>query len=82
VKAGSQKGGMSIDMFDPTYFVAINLAEKDPVKLVGAPANCSFEVKRPAQSAGQSQSESFFNSLSAASQYGSQFANSVVVTCK
>jgi ABC-type uncharacterized transport system substrate-binding protein len=82
VKSGGQKGGMSIDMFDPTYFVAFNLAEQNPVKLVGAPANCSFEVKRPAQVTGQTPSESFFNSLSAANQYGSQFANSVVVTCK
>jgi ABC-type uncharacterized transport system substrate-binding protein len=82
VKSGGQKGGMSIDMFDPTYFVAFNLAEQNPVKLVGAPANCSFEVKRPAQVTGQTPTESFFNSLSAANQYGSQFANSVIVTCK
>lgn len=82
VKSGSQKGGMSIDMFDPTYFVAFNLDEKNPVKLIGAPANCSFEVKRPAQVSGPAQSESFFNSLSAASEYGSQFANRVIVTCK
>ncbi len=82
VKGGGQKGGMSIDMFDPTYFVAFNLAEQNPVKLIGAPANCSFEVKRPAQISGPAQSESFFNSLSAANQYGSQFANSVIVTCK
>ena len=82
VKSGGQKGGLSIDMFDPTYFVAFNLDEKNPVKLVGAPANCSFEVKRPAQVTGQTPSESFFNSLSGANQYGSQFANSVIVTCK
>ena len=82
IKSGSQKGGMSLDVFDPTYFVAFNLAEENPVKLIGAPQNCSFAVKRPAQAAGPAQSESFFNSLSAASEYGSQFANRVIVTCK
>jgi ABC-type uncharacterized transport system substrate-binding protein len=82
VKAGSQKGGMSLDVYDPTYFVAFSLAEENPVKLVGAPENCSFEVKRPQNNAGQTQTESFFNSLSAASEYGSQFANRVIVTCK
>jgi ABC-type uncharacterized transport system substrate-binding protein len=85
VKAGGQKGGMSLDVFDPIYFVAFTLADdKDvPVKLVGAPANCAFEVKRaPPMAAGQTLSESFFNSLNAASEYGSQFANRITVTCK
>jgi ABC-type uncharacterized transport system substrate-binding protein len=82
VRSGGQKGGLSIDVYDPTYFVAFNLAEQNPVKLIGAPENCSLEVKRPAQTSGQTPTESFFNSLSAASQYGSQFANGVVVTCK
>ncbi len=82
VKAGSQKGGVLMDVFDPTYFVAFSLAEENPVKLVDAPANCSFEVKRPAPAAGQQLSESFFNSLNAASEFGSQFANRVIVTCK
>lgn len=82
VKAGGQKGNLSLDVFDPVYFVAFSLAEQNPVKLVGAPANCAFEVKRPAPAAGQTLSESFFNSLSAASEYGSQFANRITVTCR
>ncbi|MGE0602724.1 MAG: DUF1007 family protein [Xanthobacteraceae bacterium] len=82
VKSGSQKGGVSLDVYDPTYFVAFNLAEENPVKLIGAPENCSFAVKRPAsQDKNQTQTESFFNSITA-DQYGSQFANTVVVTCK
>jgi ABC-type uncharacterized transport system substrate-binding protein len=84
VKAGGQKGGMSLDVFDPTYFVAFELATENPVKLVDAPANCALEIKRPPAGAGpgQSQTESFFNSLNAASEFGSQFANRVIVTCK
>jgi ABC-type uncharacterized transport system substrate-binding protein len=82
VKKGSQKSGMSLDVYDPTYFVAFSLADDNPVKLIDAPANCSFEVKRPTPTAGPTQSESFFNSLSAASEFGSQFANRVIVTCK
>ena len=84
VKTGGQKSGMSLDVFDPTYFVAFALADDSPIKLVGAPSNCSFEVKRPPAGAGpgQTQTESFFNSLNAASEYGSQFANRVIVTCK
>lgn len=77
------KTGLSLDVFDPTYFVAFSLAEEKPVVLAGAPANCSFEVKRPAPITNtQPLSESFFNSLTASSEFGSQFANRIVVTCK
>jgi ABC-type uncharacterized transport system substrate-binding protein len=80
VKAGAQKDGVSLDVFDPTYYVAFSFAQENPVKLTGAPANCSFDVKRPAQVSAPQRPESFFNSLPG--DFGAQFANSVIVTCK
>lgn len=80
VKSGALKSGISLDVFDPTYFVAFRFAEQNPVKLVDAPANCSFDVKRPAQLSGPQRPESFFNTLPG--DFGAQFANSVTVTCK
>jgi ABC-type uncharacterized transport system substrate-binding protein len=80
VKSGALKSGVSLDVFDPTYFVAFSFAEQNPVKLTGAPANCSFDVKRPATVSGPQRPESFFNSLPG--DFGAQFANSVIVTCK
>lgn len=83
VKSGASKAGLSLDVFDPTYFVAFNLAEEKPVTLADAPANCSADVKRPASVAASTPlSESFFNSLTASSEFGSQFANRIVVTCR
>ena len=82
VKSGAQKTGVSLDVFDPTYFVAFNFAEQNPVKLVDAPSNCQFEVKRPAVVSGPQQGESFFNSLSRSGEFGSKITNSVTVTCK
>ena len=82
VKSGALKNGVSLDVFDPTYFVAFSFAEQNPVKLVDAPANCSLEVKRPSQLSGPQKPESFFNSLAPSSDFGAQFANSVTVTCK
>jgi ABC-type uncharacterized transport system substrate-binding protein len=82
VKSGAQKSGVALDVFDPTYFVAFSFAQENPVKLLNAPANCSFDVKRPAQISGPQPAESFFTSPSGANQYGAQFANGVVVTCK
>ncbi len=80
VKSGAQKSGVSLDVYDPTYFVAFSFAEQNPVTLVGAPANCSLDVKRPGSLSGPQKPESFFEALPGG--FGAQFANSVTVTCK
>jgi ABC-type uncharacterized transport system substrate-binding protein len=82
VKSAS-KGAASLDIFDPTYFVAFEFGEGEAIKLSGAPTGCALEAKKPAPAPTTTGrlSESFFNSLSAASQYGSQFANRVAVRC-
>ncbi len=77
------KGAASLDIFDPTYFVGFEFAEGEAMKLSGAPKACTLEAKKPepAPATTGRLSESFFNSLTAASQYGSQFANRVNVRC-
>jgi ABC-type uncharacterized transport system substrate-binding protein len=77
------KGTASLDVFDPTYFVAFEFGEGEALKLSGAPTGCALEAKKPEPMTTNTGrlSESFFNSLSAASQYGSQFANRVAVRC-
>ena len=84
VKAGAPKGALTLDIYDPTYFVAFSLVEEQPVTLKDAPAGCTTEVRRPENAAAGTTnlSESYFNSLSAASNYGSQFANRISVRCK
>jgi ABC-type uncharacterized transport system substrate-binding protein len=84
IKSKTAKAGLTVEVFDPTWFVDISLADVDPLKLVGAPAGCSAEGKKPTPPpiGSQNLSESFFNSLSASSQFGSQFASRIVLTCK
>jgi ABC-type uncharacterized transport system substrate-binding protein len=84
IKSKTAKSGLTVEVFDPTWFVDIALADDTPLKLVGAPTGCSVEGKKPTPPAMGSQnlSESFFNSLSASSQFGSQFASRIVLTCK
>lgn len=83
VNNAGAKGETVLDVFDPTYFVAFSLAEDNPVKLAGAAQNCSLEIKRPTPITSQTPlSESFFNSLTAASEFGSQFANRIIVNCR
>ena len=42
------KAGVTIDVYDPGYFVDYQFVEKDPAKIVEAPAGCTFDVKRKA----------------------------------
>jgi len=41
-----EKDGISIEVYDPGYFVDYELVEKDPAKLIDAPSNCALVVKR------------------------------------
>jgi ABC-type uncharacterized transport system substrate-binding protein len=76
---------VDLEMYDPSWFVDFSFAEKDPVKLVGAPAACQFAVQRPGESGKTASSgqpaEAFFNNPGAASNYGAQFANKIAVKC-
>jgi ABC-type uncharacterized transport system substrate-binding protein len=82
VKGGAPKGGIALEVYDPTYFVAFSFAEGNPVTLAGAPKGCSVEAKGPDDSASPgNNSESFFAQLNAGSSYGEMFANRITVRC-
>jgi ABC-type uncharacterized transport system substrate-binding protein len=82
-KAPAKAQNLNVEMADPSWFVDFSFAQKDPVKLVNAPAACQLEVLRPGEAAqapkGQP-GEAFFNS-GAGSNYGAQFANKIAVKC-
>lgn len=76
---------IGLEVADPTYFVAFALAQgDDAVTLAGAPSGCVTTITRPkpmdpAQQ--QNLSEAFFEALTAASDFGAQFANRAIVAC-
>ena len=76
---------VTIDVYDPSFFVAFGFAEKAPVKVAGSPAvGCSANVDTPdpeSAEAAKALSEAFFSQLGPGSDYGSQFAQSVMVKC-
>ena len=37
----------SVEVYDPTYFVAFEFVDDNPVKLEDAPATCKFSITRP-----------------------------------
>ena len=83
-KTPAKVQNLSVEMYDPAFFIDFSFAQKDPVKLTNAPAACQLAVLRPGeggQSAQKAQpGEAFFNS-GAGSNYGAQFANKIAVKC-
>jgi ABC-type uncharacterized transport system substrate-binding protein len=73
---------LSLEIFDPTYFVDFAFAEQDAAKLVGAPATCKLAFQRPNPNnpATQKLTEQMFQSGDN-SNYGAAFANKLEVTC-
>jgi ABC-type uncharacterized transport system substrate-binding protein len=71
-----------VEVYDPSYFIDFQMADKDPIKLVGAPAGCAMKFQRPndgsvaAQKIGE---QNFLNGDN--SNYGMMFANKITVEC-
>jgi ABC-type uncharacterized transport system substrate-binding protein len=75
---------LSIEVFDREYFVDFSFAEKNPVTLVGAPAQCRLSVLNPEQMSADLSAR--LGALGADQRdptltIGSEFANRIVVKC-
>ena len=71
-----------LEVFDPSFFIDFTLAEKNPIKLVGAPAACQMKFERPNDGSAGAQKIGEQNFLSGANgNYGAMFANKVTVDC-
>jgi ABC-type uncharacterized transport system substrate-binding protein len=72
---------LALEVYDPTFFVDFALAEKDPVRLVGAPADCQFSLQRPKDGAASAQGIDEQSFTGANSNFGAMFANKITVAC-
>ena len=84
--APAKAQSLDFEVADPTYFVDFSFAEKEPVRLTGAPEACKIAALRPGEGGAQAKpqgqpGEAFFNNLGPSSNYGSQFANKITVRC-
>ncbi|MEX1060332.1 MAG: DUF1007 family protein [Methyloceanibacter sp.] len=77
---------VEVDVYDPSFFVAFGFATEQPVTLAGTETKgCIADVTLPdAETAADTKAltESFFSQLGPNSSFGSQFAQTVTVTCK
>ena len=83
-KTPAKANALDMEVYDPSYFVDFALAEKEPVSLDGAPAECKLSVAKPqemtaelARRLAQIPQDQQIPSNS----YGAQFANRISVKC-
>ena len=73
---------LALEVFDPTYFINFDLDDKDPIRLVGAPAACQLKIQRPTAASATAQrlsEQNFMNGDN--SNYGAMYANKITVDC-
>ncbi len=72
-----------LDVFDRSFFIDFRMADKDPVKLVGAPVGCRMQLQRPndGSASAQSLNEQTFAEGGANANFGMMFANKITVDC-
>jgi ABC-type uncharacterized transport system substrate-binding protein len=73
-KSAVKAKDIAIEIYDPSYFVDFAFAEKDAVKITGAPARCKVSVIRPSSDAGQQMPLDPEN-------WGAQYASKIAVKC-
>lgn len=81
--AGADRA-FTLQVYDPTYFVSFDFADKEPVGMQDAPAGCSSNVVKPkALDSGDNQklSEAFFSNMSPGMDFGIKMASRIVVAC-
>jgi ABC-type uncharacterized transport system substrate-binding protein len=77
---------LRLEIVDRSYFIDFDMAEKDPVKLVDAPAGCKASILAPMgnrndRKMAQGQSEDTFKEGGANVALGLLFDNKIVVDC-
>ena len=82
LKAPAKPKQLALEIFDPSYFIDFAFDEKDPIRLVGAPAACQMQFQRPNEATANAQRLNENNFADGDnSNYGAMFANKVTVDC-
>lgn len=84
LKAPVKARSLTVEVYDREFFVDFSFAERNPVKLVGAPAQCKLSVSNPEQmdaSLARQLAQLGAGQRNPALTVGSQYANKIVVRC-
>jgi ABC-type uncharacterized transport system substrate-binding protein len=84
LKTPVQAQRLDLEVYDPTYFVDFELAQKDPAALAGAPAGCQLNLRKPQEMTkelAQRLAEIPPDQQIPDNSYGAQFSNKISVKC-
>jgi ABC-type uncharacterized transport system substrate-binding protein len=83
LKAPAKPKELVLEVFDPEFFIDFKLADKSPIRLVGAPATCQMKFQQPDDGTASAQklNEQTFMNGGDNSNYGAMFANKITVDC-
>jgi ABC-type uncharacterized transport system substrate-binding protein len=84
LKAPVKAKDIILEVYDREFFVDFSFAEKDPAKLVGAPAHCKLTVRRPEEmnaALSQQLSQLGADQRDPTLTIGAEYANKIVVKC-
>ena len=83
LKTPLKSKALSLEVYDPAFFIDFKFADKDPIKLVGAPDACLMKFQRPNDGSANAQKldEQTFMGGGDNSNYGAMFANKITVEC-
>ncbi len=82
-KAPVKAKALDLEVYDPEFFIDFGFAEKDPVRLVSAPAQCTAAVEKPHDGNFPSslRLDQAFQTSEANAGMGASFANRISVKC-
>jgi ABC-type uncharacterized transport system substrate-binding protein len=72
---------LKIEIYDPAYYIDFEFEKQSPVRLVGAPDQCKFAVELPRELT-YAEGKELAQNPQAAANWGSFFANKIMVTCR
>jgi ABC-type uncharacterized transport system substrate-binding protein len=74
---------LEVEVYDPEFFIDFGFAEKDAVKLVGAPAQCTVAIEKPSDGnfPASLRLDKAFATSEANAGMGANFANRIAVKC-
>jgi len=84
IKVPVKAKDLTVEVFDREFFVDFSFAEKSPVKLVGAPAQCKLSILGPEQMSADLSarlSQLGANERDPTLTIGTEYANKIVVKC-
>lgn len=80
----SASRAFSLQVYDPTYFIAYDFDDKDGLRLIGAPAGCTAKVNKAGPlvaDEAKKLSESFFSGLSPGDGFGVKLSSRAIIAC-